>query len=58
MSIKTSPFPWKAPNSLNGFNIEQWDPNNYEYNDRNPFQPLDGYRVIIHNADELPYSTG
>jgi Amiloride-sensitive sodium channel len=29
-----------------------------DYSDSNPFEPFDGYRIIIHNNDELPSYSG
>lgn len=61
-------FPWKLANTDNGFSFSPLNSDlinknidvsiNYTYNDKNMFQPLDSFRVIIHSPEELPYRTG
>lgn len=51
--------PWKSPNSVNGlFFMDQRDGRKKLYIDTSMLQPLSGFRIIVHDANTLPYRTG
>lgn len=53
--------PWKLSNSDSGFSISDYSERrkNWKlYNESSIFQPLSGFRIIVHDTDTLPYRTG
>ena len=55
-------MPWSVDNNEISFylNLNWWtvfnDTDFLTYDDQNPFHPHEGWRVILHNTDELPSS--
>lgn len=48
------PLPWSVSFTYGALQMDLYYDANQGYNDKNKFQPLDGYHLIIHSTEEFP----